>query len=497
MSTAIPEPDRNPEVRHAKHFINNEWKDSVSGKTFPTVNPATEEVIAEVADGDKADVDLAVAAAKEAFRLGSPWRRMDASERGHIMFRLSELIMRDRAYLAALESLDNGKPYHVAYNADVPIAASVYRYYAGFADKNHGKVIEPNGDHFTYTRHEPIGVVGQIIPWNFPLAMQSWKWGPSLATGCVSILKTAEQTPLSALHIASLAAEAGVPPGVLNVINGQGPGAGAPIASHMEIDKVAFTGSTEVGKLIMAAAAQSNVKNVTLELGGKSPIMILKDVDLDFAVEMAHFALFFNQGQCCCAGSRIYVEDEIYDEFVERSAVRALKRTVGDPFDSNTEQGPQVDSAQMNKILELIKSGKTEGAKLVAGGARHGDRGYFVQPTVFSDVQDDMRISREEIFGPVMQIMRFKTLDEVVERANNSEYGLAAGILSNDFDRINYISHSLRAGSIWVNCYNQFQPCTPFGGYKQSGIGRELGPYALANYTEVKTVTMKMLQKNS
>uniref|UniRef100_A0A8C9TY15 aldehyde dehydrogenase (NAD(+)) n=1 Tax=Scleropages formosus TaxID=113540 RepID=A0A8C9TY15_SCLFO len=474
-------------------FINNEWHDAVNKKTFPTVNPATGEVICQVAEGDKADVDKAVKAAKDAFQLGSPWRRMDASDRGLLLSHLADRIERDAAYLAELETLDNGKPYAVAYTVDVPMVVKCLRYYAGWADKWEGKTIPVDGDYFCYTRHEPIGVCGQIIPWNFPLLMQAWKLGPALATGNTVVMKVAEQTPLSALYVAHLIKEVGFPPGVVNIIPGLGPIAGAAIASHMDVDKVAFTGSTEVGHLIQQASGTSNLKKVTLELGGKSPNIIMSDV----AVEQAHFAVFFNQGQCCCAGSRTYVQESIYNEFVEHSVERAKRRVVGDPFSFNTEQGPQVNEEQFKKILGYISSGKKEGAKLLCGGSVAAERGYFIQPTVFGDVKDNMTIAREEIFGPVMQILKFRTLEEVVERANNTKYGLAAAVFTKDIDKANYISAGLRTGTIWINCYNVFGAQAPFGGYKASGIGRELGQYGLDNYTEVKTVVIKVPQKNS
>lgn len=399
--------------------------------------------------------------------------------------------------LQSLETLDNGKPYAMSYNADLPLAIKNLRYYAGWADKNHGKTIAMDGDFFAYTRHEPVGVVGQIIPWNFPILMMAWKLGPALACGNTVVLKPAEQTSLTALYIAQLVKEAGFPEGVVNVIPGFGD-AGAALSAHTDVDKVAFTGSTEVGKLVQQASGNTNLKRVTLELGGKSPNIILSDTDMDYAVETSHFGLFFNMGQCCCAGSRTFVEDKIYDEFVERSAERAKKRTVGNPFDLNTEQGPQVDQEQMDKILGLIGTGKKQGAKLVAGGNRaEGLAGYFIEPTVFADVKDEMTIAREEIFGPVQQIIRFKKLDEVIERANNSDYGLAAAVFTRDIDKANYIVQGLRAGTVWVNTYNTLCAQVPFGGYKMSGHGRENGEYALANYTEVKSVIMKMAQKNS
>lgn len=497
LATAAAQPNRNPDIRYTKLFINNKFVDAKSGKTFETVNPATGQVITRVAEADAADVDLAVQAAKNAFRLGSPWRRSDAAWRGELLNKLADLMERDKQHLAALESLDNGKPYHIALAVDVPASIETLRYYAGWADKIHGKTIPVRGDFLTYTRHEPVGVAGQIIPWNFPLLMQAWKLGPALAAGCTVVMKVAEQTPLSALHVCKLIEEAGFPPGVVNLLTGFGPTAGAAIVNHPDVDKVAFTGSTEVGGLIAAQAAKT-FKRVTLELGGKSPNIVmgdLKGADLDYAVGQSSFGLFFNQGQCCCAGSRIFVQENVYDEFVERSVEAAKKIRVGDPFDGRTDQGPQVDQEQMVKILDLISSGKKQGARLLLGGARHGDQGYFVQPTVFADVKDDMRICREEIFGPVMQILKFKTVDEVIERANNTEYGLAASVFTKNIDNAVQISNSLRAGTVWINCYDNFDVAAPFGGYKASGYGREKGEYGLNNYLEVKCVTMKIPQK--
>nr|KAF6281976.1 aldehyde dehydrogenase 2 family member [Myotis myotis] len=432
---AVPAPIQQPEVFYNQIFINNEWQDAVSKKTFPTINPSTGEVICQVAEGDKEDVDRAVKAARAAFQLGSPWRRMDASNRGRLLNRLADLIERDRTYLAALETLDNGKPYVISYLVDLDMVLKCLRYYAGWADKYHGKTIPIDGDFFSYTRHEPVGVCGQIIPWNFPLLMQAWKLGPALATGNVVVMKVAEQTPLTALYVANLIKE--------------------------------------------------------------SPNIIMSDADMDWAVEQAHFALFFNQGQCCCAGSRTFVQEDVYAEFVERSVARAKSRVVGDPFDSQTEQGPQVDETQFKKILGYINSGKKEGAKLLCGGGAAADRGYFIQPTVFGDVQDGMTIAKEEIFGPVMQILKFKTIEEVVGRANNSMYGLAAAVFTKDLDKANYLSQALQAGTVWINCYDVFGAQSPFGGYKMSGNGRELGEYGLKAYTEVKTVTVKVPQKNS
>jgi aldehyde dehydrogenase (NAD+) len=491
MATVLSPVEVKAAVKAKKLLINNRWVDSESGKTFPTINPATGEEICQVAEADSADVDKAVKAARAAFNRG-PWRRISASERGQLLHRLADLIEKNAAELARLESLDNGKPVAVAQAADLPLTIACYRYYAGWADKVQGKTIPIAGDYFCYTRHEPVGVVGQIIPWNFPLLMQAWKLGPALATGNTVILKPAEQTPLTALRVGELLLEAGFPEGVVNILPGYGPTAGAAIANHMDVDKVAFTGSTEVGHLVMEAAARSNLKRVSLELGGKSPNIVFADADLDQAVEGAHFALFFNQGQCCCAGSRLYVEESCYEEFVEKSVSRAKKRVVGDPFDDRTEQGPQVDDVQFDKVMSYIEAGKREGASLLCGGNRVGNRGYFIEPTVFTDVKDDMKIGQEEIFGPVMSILKFKNIDEVVERANTTMYGLAAAVWTRDIGKAHAIANSVRAGTVWVNCYDVFDAAAPFGGFKQSGIGRELGEYGLQQYTEVKTVTVKL-----
>lgn len=493
MSSVLSMPtERRVALPSTKLLINNRWVPSESGKTFATINPATGEEICQVAEADLADVNKAVQAARAAFAPKSAWRRMSAAERGKLLNRLADLVEKHSDELAKLEALDNGKPYAVARAADLPLAVACYRYYAGWADKVQGKTIPIGGDYFCYTRHEPVGVVGQIIPWNFPILMQAWKLAPALATGNTVVMKPAEQTPLTALRVMELIVEAGFPDGVVNMLPGYGPTAGAAIARHMDVDKVAFTGSTEVGHLIMEAAAQTNLKRVTLELGGKSPNIVFADADMDAAIEGSHFALFFNQGQCCCAGSRVFVEEKAYDEFVERSGARAKARTVGDPFDPTTEQGPQVDDIQMEKVLSYIESGKSEGATLVAGGNRSGDCGYFVEPTVFADVRDNMRIAEEEIFGPVMSIIKFKDIEEVSERANKTMYGLAAGVWTRDISKALAIANNVRAGTVWVNCYDVFDAAAPFGGFKQSGIGRELGEYGLQQYTEVKTVTVKL-----
>jgi aldehyde dehydrogenase (NAD+) len=471
-------------------LINNRWVPSESGKTFPTINPSTGEEICQVAEADAVDVDKAVAAARAAFE--GPWRKLRASERGRLLHRLADLIEANADELARLETLDNGKPISVAKAVDVAKTIACYRYFAGWADKVQGKTIPIDGDFFCYTRHEPVGVVGQIIPWNYPMLMQSWKLAPALATGNTVVMKPAEQTPLSALRVGELIVEAGFPEGVVNLVPGFGPTAGAAIARHMDVDKVAFTGSTEVGRLIMEAAAKSNLKRITLELGGKSPNIIFADTDLDEAVEGAHMGVFVNQGQSCCAGSRVFVEEKVYDQFVEKSVARAHKRRVGDPLDPTTEQGPQVDRSQFNRVMGYIESGQSDGATLACGGKQVGNRGYFIQPTVFADVQDEMKIAQEEIFGPVMSVIPFKDVEEVITRANRTSYGLAAGVWTRDIKKALAVANAVRAGTLWVNCYHVLDTRAPFGGFKQSGIGRELGEYALHEYTEVKTVTVKL-----
>jgi aldehyde dehydrogenase (NAD+) len=476
-----------PQVKDQPLFIGGKWQDSVSGKTFATANPATGETICQVAEGDKADIDLAVKAARKAFEDG-PWLKMNASERGRLLHKLADLVEKNADELAALESLDNGKPLRDAQAADLPLTIKCYRYYAGWADKIHGKTIPVDGNYFCYTRHEPVGVVGQIIPWNFPLLMQAWKWGPALAAGCTLVLKPAEQTPLTALRVAALAQEAGFPDGVINVVPGFGPSAGAALSSHMDVDKVAFTGEYLTGQLVMEAAAKSNLKRVSLELGGKSPNVVFADADLDAAIEGAYFGLFFNQGQCCCAGSRLFVEEKVHDQFVEKLVKKAKGQKVGDPFAADTTQGPQVSQEQCDRVLGYIEAGKKEGAKMLTGGNRIGNKGYFIEPTIFDGVKDEMKIAREEIFGPVMNVLTFKDINEVVKRGNQTFFGLAAAVWTRDINKAHRLANGLRAGTVWVNCYDVFDAAAPFGGYKMSGQGRELGEYALELYTEVKTV---------
>ena len=473
-----------------KLFINGEFVDSVSGKTFETFNPATEEKLADVAEADAADVDIAVSAARAAFDTGV-WRKTSPAARSRLMHKFADLIEENADDLALLESLDNGKPVSVARNVDIALAIACYRYYAGWADKLQGKTIPIESGFLAFTRHEPVGVAGQIIPWNFPILMQAWKLGPALACGNTVVMKQAEQTPLTALRIAELAAEAGYPAGVLNVLPGFGPTAGAALARHEGVDKVAFTGSTEVGYDIQRMAGETNLKRISLELGGKSANIIFPDVDMDAAIAWSQLGLFLNQGQCCIAGSRLIVHEDIYDEFVEKSIAAASAAVVGDPTDPATTQGPQVSKAQFDKIMGYIETAKAEGATLGTGGARAGDKGYFVEPTVFSDVTDDMTIASEEIFGPVMSILKFKDTEDAIARANNSAYGLGCGVMSNSFENCMAVANGVRAGTVYVNCYDIFDAATPFGGFKDSGLGRELGEYGLHAYTETKTIICK------
>ncbi|XP_052183249.1 benzaldehyde dehydrogenase, mitochondrial-like [Diospyros lotus] len=475
------------QVTYTQLLIDGQFVDSASGKTFPTFDPRTGDVIAHVAEGETEDVNRAVSAARKAFDEG-PWPKMTAYERSRILLRCADLVEKHSDELAALETWNCGKPYEQSAKAELPMFVRLFHYYAGWADKIHGLTVPADGPYHVQTLHEPIGVVGQIIPWNFPLIMFAWKVGPALACGNTIVLKTAEQTPLTGLYVAKLFQEAGLPPGVLNIISGFGPTAGAAIASHMDVDKVAFTGSTDTGKIVLELAAKSNLKPVTLELGGKSPFIVCEDADVDKAVELAHFALFFNQGQCCCAGSRTYVHERVYDEFIEKAKARAMRRVVGDPFKKGVEQGPQIDPEQFEKVLRYIRYGIESNATLECGGERLGSKGFYVQPTVFSNVQDDMLIAKDEIFGPVQTILKFKDLDDVIKRANTTRYGLAAGVFTKNLNTANTLSRALRAGTVWVNCFDVFDAAIPFGGYKMSGIGREKGIYSLNNYLQVKGI---------
>jgi len=471
-------------------FINNEFVKGVDGKTFEVINPSTEEVICSVHEATEKDVDIAVAAARKAFN--GPWRKETPENRGKLLVKLAELFEKNADLLAAVEALDNGKAFSMAKNVDVPACAGCLRYYGGWADKIEGKVVDTAPDTFNYIRKEPVGVCGQIIPWNFPLLMWSWKIGPAIAAGNCVVIKTAEQTPLSALVAATLIKEAGFPPGVINVISGFGKVAGAAISSHMDIDKVAFTGSTVVGRQIMKAAAGSNLKKVTLELGGKSPNIVFADADIEEAINWVNFGIYFNHGQCCCAGSRIYVEEPIYEKFLERFRERAAQNAVGDPFAKDTFQGPQVSQLQFDRIMSYIEEGKKSGATIETGGKRKGDKGYFIEPTIFSNVTEDMKIQQEEIFGPVCTISKFKDKAEVIKIGNSTTYGLAAAVHTTNLTTAIEVANALKAGTVWVNTYNTLHWQLPFGGYKESGIGRELGEAALDNYLQTKTVSIRL-----
>lgn len=466
-------------------FINNEFVKSSTGETFAVTSPLTEEEITHIYEASVEDIDRAVNAADKAFH--SLWSTSDPAERGKVLFKLAELVEENAETLAFIEALDNGKSLACS-RGDVALTAAYFRSCAGFADKIRGNVIETGDTHFNYTRREPIGVCGQIIPWNFPLLMASWKLGPVMATGCSTVLKTAELTPLLALFLAKLIKQAGVPPGVCNIVSGYGKTTGAAISAHPKIKKIAFTGSTAIGRTIMKAAADSNLKKVTLELGGKSPNIVFNDCEVEETIKHLVAGIFYNTGEVCCAGSRIYIQEEVYDTIIAKFKEAAENIKVGNPFDEDTFMGAQASKMQLDKILHFIDVGKKEGATVVTGGERLGNKGYFIKPTIFGDVTEEMQIVREEIFGPVVTVSKFKTVDEVVKLANDSDYGLAAGVHTTDLNKAIQVSSRLNAGTIWVNTYNDFHPMVPFGGYGQSGIGREMGAEALDNYTQIKAV---------
>ena len=469
-------------------FINNEWRPASSGKTMPVVNPATEEVIAEVSSADKADVDLAVDAARAA--LSGPWSQLSARERGRLVRKLGERLMERADDVARLETLHNGKPISESRQIEIPAAAECFEYYGGWSDKVMGETIPVKGNHLTYTLREPVGVVAAIVPWNFPLLLAAWKVAPALACGNVVILKPASQTPLTALALAGLAVDVGFPPGVLNVITGAGALVGQALVEHPGIDKIAFTGDTSTGRSIMRGAA-GTLKKITLELGGKSPNIVLGDADMDAAIRGATIGIFYGKGEVCAAGSRLLVDRTIKDEFLDKLAARVKKMVPGDPLDPKTRYGAISSRKQLDTVLRYIDAGKTEGATLLTGGSRADigtGKGYFVQPTVFTDVKPSMTISREEIFGPVLAAIDFADLDEAIATANDTPYGLAAGVWTRDIKKAHYVARRLQAGTVWVNTYNVYDTAAPFGGYKQSGFGREMSAHALEHYTQVKSV---------
>ncbi|MEK7879019.1 MAG: aldehyde dehydrogenase family protein [candidate division NC10 bacterium] len=470
-------------------FIGGAWRDAVSGETYPTINPATEEESARVARGDERDIDLAVEAARKAFDTG-PWPRLPAAERGRIVWKLADLLMANLDEMARLETLNTGKTLFDSGKVEIPFAAEVFRYYAGWATKIHGETLALRENAFTFTLRQPIGVVGAIVPWNFPFLLASWKIAPALAAGNTVVLKPASLTPLTALKFAELAAEAGLPEGVFNVVTGPGAKVGMALVRHPGVDKIAFTGSTEVGKQIMREAS-GTLKRVSLELGGKSPNIVFADADMEAALRGAMTGIFYNKGEVCAAGSRLFIEEKIHDDFMSKLTERAKSLKVGDPMDKATRMGPVVSAQQMETVLSYIDAGKKEGAKLVTGGGRAkigNGKGYFIEPTIFDGVSNSMKIAREEIFGPVLSVIPFKDFETGVAEGNASFYGLAAAVWTRDVAKALKAVRALRAGTVWVNAYNLFDAALPFGGFKESGFGRELGAPGLDPYTEVKSV---------
>ncbi len=475
-------------------LVNGKWEEAASGRRFDVLNPATGQVLATVAEAGEDDIDRAVSAARRAFESG-PWPKMAAADRGKLLWKISELLEKHIDELAELETLNNGKPIFESRYVDLPFVTEVFQYYAGWATKILGETIPVRGPFFNYTLREPLGVVGAITPWNFPLLLESWKIAPALATGNTVVLKPAEQTPLTALRLAEICQEAGLPDGVLNVVPGYGPTAGAALVRHPGVDKIAFTGETRTGMEIMRAAA-GTLKKLSLELGGKSPNIVFADADLEAAVRGAHMGIFYGKGEVCAAGSRLFVEESIHGPFMEKLAERARKTLAADPLNPKTRLGALVSAEQRDKVLSYIDSARSEGARLVAGGNRASvaglDGGFFVEATVFDDVKPEMRIAREEIFGPVLATLRFSDVDDVVEKANATSYGLAAAVWTRDIAKAHRVAQRLKAGTVWINTYNNYDPASPFGGYKMSGFGRELGAQALDLYTQVKSVWVNL-----
>ncbi len=475
-----------PQIKPGRLFIDGQWVESIAGGSFTTLNPATEEPLAEVSEGRAEDIDRAVKAARNAFGEGA-WPKLAPADRGRILWRIGDLLEKHVEEIARLESLDSGKTIAEASKVDVPMAADCFRYFAGWATKIEGETIPVRAPCLNYTLREPLGVVGQIIPWNFPILLAAWKVAPALAAGNTVVLKPAEETPLTALRLAEIAREAGLPPGVLNVVPGFGPTAGAALVDHPDVNKIAFTGSTAVGQEIMRRAA-GTLKRLTLELGGKSPNIVFSDADLEVALRGATTGIFYNKGEVCTAGSRLFLEEALHDTFLDRLQAHTAKLTQGDPLDPKTRLGPQVSEAQMSRVLSYIDKGKAEGARLVCGGSRAPGKGYFVRPTIFDEVKGTMRIAREEIFGPVLAVIRFRDVEEVVRAANDTPYGLAAGIFTRDIKKAHRIARLLQAGTVWINTYGLYDSATPFGGYKMSGFGRELGRHGILEYTQTKSV---------
>jgi aldehyde dehydrogenase (NAD+) len=481
------------EPKPGQLFIDGKWLNAASGKTYPSINPATGEVLTQIADGDARDADAAVQAARRAFESG-PWVEMSASDRGRILWKIGDLVDKYNEELGTLETLDNGKPIFESCQVDMPMVAEVFRYYAGWATKIHGETVPVRGPFLHYTLREPIGVVAAIVPWNFPLLLASWKIAPALAAGNTVVLKPAPWTSLTALRLAEIAQEAGLPAGVLNVITGASDELGRALVRHPGVSKVAFTGSTMTGQEIARVSADT-LKHVTLELGGKSPNIVLADADIDGAVRGATIGIFYGKGEVCAAGSRLFIEHKIHDEFMQKLVERAKKLQPGDPLDPKTKFGALVSEPQMNKVLSYIEKGKSEGAKLVAGGERSSagnGKGYFVQPTVFDNVKNDMTIAREEIFGPVLAAIEFDDIEDAVREANKNPYGLAAAVWTRDIGKAHRIARRLEAGTVWINTYNNYDPAAAFGGFKMSGYGRELSMHALESYTQVKSVWVNL-----
>ncbi len=472
-------------------FIDGKWREPAAAKTIPVMNPATGEKLSEVPDASPEDVDRTVRAARRSFE-NRVWRGMDASQREKIIWRIGELIEKNQEELAALESLNTGKTYREALSGDIPPTADIFYYYSGWARKIYGETIPVDGNFLNYTLREPVGVVGMITAWNYPMLLAAWKVAPALATGCSMVLKPSELTPLTTFKLAEYCLEAGVPEGVVNVVTGYGPTTGEAMARHMDIDKIAFTGSVRTARALLKASGESNLKRLSLELGGKSPNIIFPDADQDRALRAAYWGIYANKGEVCSAASRLLVHEQIYDDFIEKLAAKSRAMKVGDPLDPASQMGSQISQAQLDRILGYIQRGREEGARLLCGGGRDTEgekaKGFFVQPTVFANVKPEMKIAQEEIFGPVLAAIKFRDSGEAAEIANSTIYGLASAVWTHDITVAHRLAQQIKAGSVWINAYNCFDSASPFGGYKQSGFGREMGPHALESYTQVKSV---------